>query len=203
MVKIATDEWLIDLARKECTNIHFETKIKIEYVNNCLTARIIEIPQHLKNVYVSKKRNELIHQLIIIQGLKKYVIALPSKLYKMSIAKECQIAKTNEDNNETNIIKIADYNWFIDLAGNECFDIQYGLKIKIEFFNDCLTARIIKIPQDFRNERIPKKEKDILKQTKIVQGLDIYTEALRSSLVENRRRKPKPTPKPPSKNKKK
>jgi 3-methyladenine DNA glycosylase Tag len=30
-----------------------------------------------------------------------------------------------------------------------------------------------------------------------VQGLDIYTEALRSSLVDNKRKKPKSTPKPP------
>jgi len=106
MEKIATDEWLIDLARKICTNVHFETKIKIEYLNNCLTARITEIPQHLKNVYVSKKRNELLHQLIIVRGLKRYVVALPSKCYKKSIVDDFQTAKTNEENNENDNEKI-------------------------------------------------------------------------------------------------
>jgi len=202
MGNIASEEWLIDLARKECTNIHFETKIKIEFLNNCLTAKIIEMPQYLRNIKIAKKRKELTYQLIIVQGLKKYVIALPSKLYKMSIAKECQTSKTNEENNnEENIIKIADNGWIIDLVSKEGLDVQYGLKIKAEFFNDCLTAKIIKMSKDFRNERIPKKEKDILKQCKIVQGLDIYSEAYRSSLVDNKRKRsasmPRAMPKPP------
>jgi hypothetical protein len=205
MGKIASDEWLIDLARKECTNIHFETKIKVEFSNNCLTAKITEMPEFLRNIYRSKKRNELTHQLIIVRGLKRYAVALPSKCYKKSIVEDFQTAKTNEENNENNkdenIIKIADNGWFIDLVSKECFDVQYGLKIKVEFFNDCLTAKIIKMSKDFKNERIPKKEKDVLKQSKIVQGLDVYTEALRSSLVDNQRKKPKSkpraTPKPP------
>jgi hypothetical protein len=205
MVKIASDEWLIDLARKECTNIHFKTKIKVEFSNNCLTAKITEMPGYLRNIYRSKKRNELSHQLIIVRGLKRYMVALPSKCYKKSIIEDFQTAKLNEENNKIdnvkNIIKIADNDWFIDLVSKECFDVQYGLKIKVEFFNDCLTAKIIKMSKDFRNERIPKKEKDVLKQSKIVQGLDVYTEALRSSLVDNRRKKPasKPRakPKPP------
>ena len=201
MVKIATDEWLIDLARKECINIHFETKIKVEFSNNCLTAKITKMPEYLRNIYRYKKRNELTHQLIIVQGLKRYAIALPSKCYKKSIEEDFQTTKTNEENNKNdnvkNMIKIADNDWFIDLVSKECFDVQYGLKIKVEFFNNCLTAKIIKMSKDFRNERIPKKEKDVLKQFKIAQGLDVYTEALRSSLVDNRRKKPKSAPKPP------
>ena len=201
MDKISGNDWIIDLASKRCVDVESGLVFQVDYFNNCLTARITKIPEIYRNLGTTKKREELIKQLKIVQALKKYVIALPSELYKMSQANECQTTKTNEknneNNNEKNIIKIADENWFVDLASKECFDVQYGLKIKIEYFNNCLTVKIIKMSKDFRNERIPKKEKDILKQFKIVQGLDIYTEALRSSLVENKRKRPKTAPKPP------
>lgn len=195
MGKIASESWVIDLAKKRAVDVEFGFEVQIEYSNNCLTGKITKIPEVYKNLRLSKQSKELVKQLKIVQCLKRYIIALPSKHYKISIAKESQAEKTNEEKNkEENIIKIVDNGWFVDLVNKECFDFQYGLKIKIEFFNDCLTAKIIKMSKDFRNERIPKREKDMLKQFKIVQGLDIYSEALRSSIVDNKRKKPTPKP---------
>jgi len=91
---------------------------------------------------------------------------------------------------EENMVTIANDNWLVDLANKECKDVQFGFKIKIEYFNDCMSAKITEIPQSFIKIKYAKKRKELIKQLKIVQGLDAYIEAYRSSLVERRRKTP-------------
>jgi hypothetical protein len=79
MVAITNDEWIVDIARKQCHKLGMSFTVEIDYDNYCLTGTITRIPKTLRKLNISHEERELYFQLIIREAINIYLEALRKK----------------------------------------------------------------------------------------------------------------------------